>query len=213
MTRIKTKTRTLANGAPGRSLYLVYDPKARKHHGAESFVEFEGLLALLYDRDVISMEVQAERFTVSGPEGDFECIPDVRFVRSDGVIAFREFKDDVEALPPEDKVRLACVKAHLQRLGYSYTVEDAKTWRQGHRLGNIKLLYRYAALEPDTALLSWLQKRLRARPGTYDIRTFRSQAGADRVSDLYRLLWDQSIGVDVVSEPLNDESLLWRLDE
>lgn len=93
---------------------------------------------------------------------------------------------------------------------YSYTVEDARSWRQGHRLANIKLLYRYAALEPDTALLSWLRKRLRARPDTYDIWTFRSQAGADRLPDLYRLLWDQSIAVDIDSAPLGDESLLWR---
>jgi hypothetical protein len=212
MTRIKTRTRTLANGAPGRSLYLLYDPKSRKHHGAESFVEYEGLLAMLYDRDIRSMEVQAERFTVPGPEGDFECIPDVRLIRADGVIEFREFKQDIEALAPEERARLQRIQAHLQGLGYSYTVEDARSWRQGHRLANIKLLYRYAALEPDTALLSWLRKRLRARPGTYDIWTFRTQAGDDRLPDLYRLLWDQSIGVDIDSAPLGDESLLWRVE-
>jgi hypothetical protein len=202
----------LANGAPGRSLYLLYDPKTGKHHGAESFVEYEGLLTMLYDRDIRSMEVQAERFTVPGPEGDFECVPDVRFARADGVIEFREFKENVEALQPEEKARLRCIQEHLQRLGYSYTVADARTWRQGHRLANIKLLYRYAPLEPDAALLSWLQRRLRARPGTYDIWTFRSQAGAERLPDLYRLLWGQSIGVDIERAPLDDDSLLWRAE-
>lgn len=210
MTRIRTRTRTLANGAPGRSLYLLYDPNARKHHGAESFVEYEGLLALLYDRDISQIEVQAERFTVPRPEGAFECIPDVRFVRKDGVIEFREFKENVEALNPEERERLRCIQEHLHRLGYPYTVADAQSWRQGPRLANIKFLYRYAALEPDTALLSWLQARLRSSPGTYDIRTFRDQAGVDRLPDLYRLLWGQNVGVCIDSAPLSDESLLWR---
>lgn len=82
---------------------------------------------MLYDRDIRSMEVQAERFTVPGPEGDFDCIPDVRLIRADGVIEFREFKQDIEALTPEERERLQRIQAHLQGLGYSYTVEDARS--------------------------------------------------------------------------------------
>lgn len=212
MTRIKTRTRTLANGAPGRSLYLLYDPQTRTQHGAESYVEYEGLLELLYDRDIHSIEVQAERFTVPGPQGDFACIPDVRMVRANGVIEFREFKQNIEALRPEERVRLQCIQEYLHGLGYPYTVADAKSWRQGHRLANIKLLYRYAALEANAALLSWLQTRLPPRPGAYDVCTFCCQAGAGRLPDLYRLLWGQRVGVCIDSAPLSDESLLWRVE-
>lgn len=212
MTQIKTETRPLSNAAPGRSLYLLYDPKTRTHHAAESFAEYEGLLAMLYDRDIVSMKAQAEVITVHGPDGTFKCIPDVRYVRTNGVIEFREFKANLASLPEEKKARLQHIQAHLQREGYTYTVEDAQTWRQGHRLANIKLLYRYAAMDLDTALLAELQKRLGPRPKTYDIWAFRSQFGRHRLPALYRLLWEQCVGVDIDGAPLGDESLLWRLE-
>jgi hypothetical protein len=210
MTRIKTESRTLANGAPGRSLYLLYDPRARKHHAAESYVEYEGLLTMLYDRDIDSMEVQPKGFTISDRDGEFKYTPDVRYVRSQRTIAYREFKEDFEALSAEDKERYRRIKAHLHRLGFDYAVEDARTWRMGHRLANIKLLYRYAGLEPDTALLSWLNQRLGPHPGTFDIWTFRSQLSTERLPALYRLLWEQSVAVDIDGAPLDDDSLLWR---
>lgn len=211
MTRIKTESRTLANGAPGRSLYLLYDPRARKHHAAESFVEYEGLLAMLYDRDIVSMEAQPKGFTISDSDGEFKYTPDVRYVCRHGTIEYREFKEDLNALSLEDKERYRRIKAHLHRLGFGYDVEDARTWRMGCRLANIKLLYRYAGVEPDTALLAWLNQRLGPRPDTFDIWAFRSQLGKHRMPALYRLLWEQRLGVDIAGAPLGDDSLLWRV--
>jgi hypothetical protein len=211
MTRIKTESRTLTNGAPGKSLYLLYDPRARKHHAAESYVEYEGLLTMLYDRNIVSMEVQPKGFTISDRDGEFKYTPDVRYVHGQGTIEYREFKEDFDALSPDDKERYRRIKAHLHRLGFGYSIEDARTWRIGHRLANIKLLYRYAGLEPDTALLAWLNQRLGPRPGSYDIWTFLSQLGKERLPALYRLLWEQSVAVDIAGAPLDDDSLLWRV--
>jgi hypothetical protein len=210
MTRIRTNTRTLANGAPGKSLYLLYDPATGAHLAAESRAECDGLIELMYDRDIAALVVQPERFQVPDVDGEFHYTPDVRYVRRDGRIGFREFKSAPADLSEADRIRYLTASNHLRSLGYEYSLVYAEELRKGHRLANIKLLFRYSACELDTALLSWLNKRLPSRPGSYDIGTFRSQAGVARTPNLFKLLWQHAVAVDIDTAPLTDESLLWR---
>jgi len=92
MAKVKTATRTLSNAGRLRTLVITTSHKAEGVLVAESLVEYDGLLELMANPDIVSMRVQPETIYFELDGRSVAYTPDVRFVRRDGRIGFREFK-------------------------------------------------------------------------------------------------------------------------
>lgn len=201
MAKIKTATRTLSNAGHLRVLVAVASPKAIGEMPAESLVEYDGLTELLADPDVVSAQVQPETFELYVDGVWRKYTPDVRFVRRDGRIGFREFKHSKQDLDEELKVKLDAARSALEAGGYEFEVRDASEIRRGYRIYNLRLLKRYATWPTSKEF----QRRVWEFVGgaadmcLQDVRDF---VGGDKYGSLYRMLWEQQLRADLVGAPL-----------
>ncbi|WP_332747653.1 hypothetical protein [Hydrogenophaga sp.] len=201
MAKIKTATRTLSNAGRLRLLVAVASPKAIGEMPAESLVEYDGLIELLADPDIVSAQVQPEtiKLYVNGLQRTYT--PDVRFVRRDGRIGYREFKHSKHDLDEDLKVKLDAARAALEADGYEFEVRDANDIRRGYRIDNLRLLKRYASWPTSKEF----QRRVWEFVGgaadmcLQDVRDF---VGGDKYGSLYRMLWEQQLRAELVGAPL-----------
>jgi hypothetical protein len=144
MARVKTATRTIRNAGPGRTMVLVASRKAVGELPTESLIEYDGLIELLADPDIVSVQVQPETISLEIDGETVKYTTDAKFVRRDGSIGFREFKDSSKPLSPEMERKLQAAKTHFVQRGYEFSVRTSGEIGAGFRIANLKLLKRYA---------------------------------------------------------------------
>lgn len=210
MAKLKTATRTLSNAGRLRTLVVATSRKAVGPLGAESLVEYDGLLELVADPDIVSVQVQPEtvRFVMGGRPVTYT--PDVRFVRRDGRIGYREFKLNTENLPPELDAKLAIAQEYFTEQGFEFEVREAAAFRRGFRIDNLRLLKRYEHWPTSQVL----QRRVLAFVEAHDevcLQDLRDHVGAEGLGALYRMVWERQLDVDLESARLCAATVVRRL--
>jgi hypothetical protein len=210
MAKRKTATRTISNAGRLRVLRVVAAAKAIGLAPTESSVEADGLIDLEYDRTIERFQVQPLTVEVMVGDQPRQYTPDVRYVRRTGVIGFREFKESEEDLEPDDVRKLEAANERFRREGYEFSVMDAAQLREGFRMDNLRLLHRYAQWPASQKLRAQVLDALALRP-RQTLGELRSLVGNAHLGGLYRMLWDQEVGVDLVGERLSAHTSVWRL--
>lgn len=209
MARIKTATRTVTNAGRLRVLVAIASKKAVGELPAESLVEYDGILELLWDPDVLSVEAQPETFTLYVDGIRKKYTPDVRFVRRDGRIGYREFKLSKEDLDDETRAELEAARQALEVDGFEFEVRDASEIRRGFFVDNLRLLKRYAEWPTSDAF----QRRVWEFVGheqTLPLQDLRDFVGGAGFGALYRMLWDQQLHGNLTTTPLCAETPIRR---
>ena len=209
MAKVKTATRTLSNAGRMRTLVIATSHKAEGVLVAESLVEYDGLLELLADPDIASLRVQPETLEFEMDGRAVSYTPDVRFVRQDGRIGFREFKPPVATLDDEVVAKLGVAQEVLTKQGYEFDVRDSDSVRQGHRIENLRLLKRYAVWPTSQAF----QRPVLDFVGGYDdvcLQDLRDLVGPHGYGALYRMLWERQLQADLEERALGALTRIWR---
>jgi hypothetical protein len=209
MAKVKTATRTLSNAGRLRTLVIATSHKAEGVLVAESLVEYDGLLELLADPDIASLRVQPETLEFEMDGRPVSYTPDVRFVRRDGRIGFREFKPPIATLDNEVVAKLDGAQEVLTKQGYEFEVRDSDTVRRGYRIENLRLLKRYAAWPTSQAF----QRRVLDFVGGQDdvcLQGLRDLVGPHGYGALYRMLWERQLRVDLDGRTLGALTRIWR---
>lgn len=209
MAKVKTATRTLSNAGRLRMLVIATSHKAEGVLVAESLVEYDGLLEMLADPDIASLRVQPETLDFEMDGRAVSYTPDVRFVRQDGRIGFREFKPPVASLDDEVVAKLDVAQEVLTKQGYEFEVRDSDTVRRGYRIENLRLLKRYAAWPTSQAF----QRRVLDFVGGQDdvrLQDLRDHVGPHGFGALYRMLWEQQLWADLEDQVLGAMTRIGR---
>lgn len=208
MAKFKTATRVVRNAGPRRTLSLPAIPNALGRLPTESGVEYAGLIEMSFDKDFKSLKVQPRTFelTVLGKTASYT--PDVEYVRRNGIVGYREFKSDIEALDDETKDLLAAATAELAEQGFEYSVRDLTMIRGGFRLDNIRLLRRYSRVDCSDGFAVEVVRHVQSRPGL-PFADLRDCVGSANFSALMRTLWDQRLTFDMASAPLSSSTGIW----
>lgn len=209
MAKVKTATRTLSNAGRLRMLVITTSQKAEGVLVAESLVEYDGLLEMLADPDIASLRVQPETLDFEMDGRAVSYTPDVRFVRQDGRIGFREFKPPIASLDDEVVAKLDVAQEVLTKQGYEFEVRDSDTVRRGYRIENLRLLKRYAAWPTSQAF----QRRVLDFVGGRDdvrLQDLRDHVGPHGFGALYRMLWEQQLWADLEDQVLGAMTRIGR---
>lgn len=209
MAKVKTATRTIRNAAPSRSLALVTSPKAIGDLPTESLVELDGLIELTSDRDIVSVKVQPETFELEVDGKEVKYTPDVEFVRRDGRIGFREFKDSSKPLPPEMQRKLQVASEFFAQRGYEFIVRTSDELREGYRIANLKHLKRYARWKTSEAFQRAVLEFVGGREDLY-LNDLRERVGPAAYGAMYRMLCDGQLEADLQAAPLSGSTRVWR---
>lgn len=207
MARIKTATRALSNAGRLRLLVAIASRKAVGEMPAESLVEYDGLVELLADPDIVSAQVQPETIElyIGGVQRSYT--PDVRFVRRDGRIGFREFKLSKCELDDDSRAKLDAARASYEARGYEFDVRDASEIRQGYRLDNLRLLKRYASWSTSKPFQRRVQEFVADTPDVC-LQDVRDMVGSGNFGALYRMLWDGQLTADLTAARLSGATLI-----
>ncbi len=189
--------------------------KMKNHQIAfESTIERDFLFFLEYDSTVTCYYEQP--FTIEHLDADGKLrtyTPDFQVIRTSG-------KELVECKPAA-----LLNAAHTQRqteLGqqwaeehdHAFTIMTDLALRSGHRLANLKLLWRYSRLSVSPSLEADCIEHLRRHPPGITLAELITSLTKTRhcfnplLPVLYRLLW-QGILLTDLTQPLSSESLLW----
>lgn len=209
MAKIRTATRALSNAGHLRLLVAIASRKAVGEMPAESLVEYDGLTELLADPDIVSAQVQPEtiQLHIGGVQRSYT--PDVRFIRRDGRIGYREFKLSKLELDEDSAGKLDAARASYEARGYEFDVRDAGEIRRGYRIENLRLLKRYAswATSEDFQRRVW---ELVGDDGETCLQDARDFVGSNNYGSLYRMLWDGHLVADLVRARLSGATKVRR---
>lgn len=210
MAKRRTATRVVTNAGRLRVLEVVASAKALGIAPTESSVEADGLVDLEYDKGIMSFQVQPVTLELVVDGVARKYTPDVRYVRHSGVIGFREFKHS-ESPPELDMVRkLDAARTQLTNSGYEFDIVESDQLRRGFRMDNLRTLKRYSAWARSQALRERVLAAVGDGEGT-GLGELRERVGTADLGSLYRMLWDQELGVDLESARLCDATPVWRL--
>lgn len=206
--KFKTETRVVRNAGPRRTLSLPAIPTAVGRLPTESGVEYAGLIEMSFDKDFSSLKVQPRTFelTVLGKAASYT--PDVEYVRRNGIVGYREFKFDIEALDDETKNLLAAASAELSAQGFEYSVRDLTMIRGGHRLDNIRLLRRYSRVDCSDRFAMEVVRHVQSRPGL-PFAELREWVGSSNFPGLMRAFWDQRLRFEMADAMLGPSTCIW----
>ena len=210
MAKRKTATRVISNAGRLRVLEVVAAAKAIGIAPTESSVESDGLIDLAYDRSVASFQVQPVTVDLLVDGVARRYTPDVKYVRHTGVIGFREFKDSDHPLEPDMVRKLEAARLQFQRDGYEFDVMESGDLRRGFRMDNLRTLKRYSGWAASQLLREEVLAALQ-HGWAKDLGQLRELVGLAGLGGLYRMLWDQEVGVDLESARLCAASRVWRL--
>jgi hypothetical protein len=210
MARIKTATRTVSNAGRLVPLAIVSSGKGIGELVAESLSEYHGLVDMCFDNDIESIQVQPEVFELKVRGQLSRYTPDARFVRRDGRIGFREFKADKTKLTDEEIEKYEAAAAYFEARGFEYSIVDLKDLGAPYRPSNIRLLRRYADSPTSTEVTALVTGHLRGQPLSV-LNELRLLVGPGGLRSLYRMLWEQRVGLDITSGPLSGMTRVWRL--
>jgi len=211
MVKRKTATRTISNAGRLQATRVVAGIKAIGLAPTESSVEADGLLDMQYDRTIATFQVQPKTFELVVDGEARKYTPDVKYVRATGVIGFREFKDASQPLPPDEVRKLEAAARRFNDEGYDFDIVNSAELRRGYRMANLRLLKRYAQWPTSERLRAQVHDFLR-QPGRHTLGCLRDLVGLAALGGLYRMLWDQAVGVDLVAAPLCSATPVWSLE-
>lgn len=209
MARIRTATRALSNAGRLRLLVAIASRKAVGEMPAESLVEYDGLTELLADPDIVSAQVQPETIQLYMDGVQRSYTPDVRFVRRDGRIGYREFKLSKLDLDEESRKKLAAARASYKSRGYEFDVRDASEIRRGYRIENLRLLKRYASWATSRSFQGRVWAFMDGAPDAH-LQDARDFVGAANYGALYRMLWDGQLTADLISARLSGGTAIFK---
>lgn len=211
MARVKTKTRTISNAGQRRTLVCVASRKALGELPTESLVEFDGLIELIADHDIQTVEVQPRTFEIEVNGKILRYTPDVRYVRRNGKVGYREFKQDLTKFPAELAMKLDAAADHIRRQGDEFSIRTADEIRCGFRIRNLKLLHRYEQWPVAPSLKTALEEFL--EQGPQELHDLHTHCGRETVGSIYRLIWDRWLGADLDSALLCSRTRVWRVPQ
>lgn len=211
MARRSTATRTITNAGRLRVLEIVAATKAIGLAPTESSVEADGIVDLEYDKTIRQFEVQPVTVGLLVDGQHRKYTPDIRYVRPTGVVGFREFKDAAKPLSLDEVRKLEAANERFTREGYEFGVVDSAQLRRGYRMANLRLLRRYARWPVSEQLRHQVVDFLQT-PGEHTLGELRELVGYGSFGSLYRMLWDQEVGVDLVAARLCAATPVWSAD-
>lgn len=211
MVKRKTATRTISNAGRLKMVRVVAATKAIGLAPTESSVEADGIIDMEYDRDIDSFQVQPVKLKLVMDGKSVTYTPDAKYVRSTGVIGFREFKDAARPLEPDVTRKLDAAASQLSLDGYEFTLVDSAKLRRGYRMPNLRLLKRYAQWPVSERLRQQVMDFLRT-PGQHTLADLRELVGSASLGSLYRLVWEQAVAVDLVAAPLGAGTPVWSVE-
>lgn len=209
MAKVRTATRTITNSGQRRTLVAISSSKAMGEMPTESLVEYDGLLHLLFDPDVVKVQVQPETFELTVDGKAHRYTPDARTTRSTGVLGLHEFKHSEAALTPEEAAVLRAAAEQLPAIGYPFQVTWAAELRRTWLADNIRLLKRYSRWQADEAVQKLVLDHLDAHDGVV-LQDLRDLVGRANYGSLYRLFWFQLVRADLETAALCGSTSVWR---
>lgn len=212
MTKLVTTTRTISNAGIHRMVGRFNSVKNKCSVAWESWLERDFMLLSEYDRAVEHYVEQPEQVVLWLDGVAHRYTPDVRQVLYDGTIRFVEVKTEQALNNPSTALKLAAAEAHYMADGYLFQVATETYIRAGHRLSNIKLLYRYASLSPSSAEIRCMAAFLdRPSPQPLSDIVAKARKASVNLSVLFHLMFKQRIAFDVDDSPISPATLLsWR---
>ncbi|MFP4272249.1 MAG: TnsA endonuclease N-terminal domain-containing protein [Halothiobacillaceae bacterium] len=183
----------------------------------ESQLERDYCYILEHDRDVISYRSQPITISYSFEDTVLEHTPDFEIIRrSLDLPQYAEIKPDEKAIKDEFILRHRARSAYFYERGHEYILRTGSQLREGHRLKNIKLLYRYAQTTLDPALLDRLRHSIPAQSmlSLDELITKCSSLGNDR-SICYGLMYHGEIAFDL-DQPIQPDmrvTTAWSVPE
>lgn len=212
MTKLVTATRTISNAGIHRMVGRFYSVKNRCSVAWESWLERDFMLVSEYDQTVERYVEQPEQVVLWIDGVAHRYTPDMRLVLSDGTLRIVEVKPEQALRDPLTAIKLATAESHYIAAGYLFQTVTETDIRVGHRLGNVKVLYRYASLSPSPSEITRITALLHGRPPQLlgDIAAEARRAGVNPAV-LFHLMFKQLVAFDVDDVPLSSNTLLsWR---
>lgn len=181
--------------------------KMREQIPYESTIERDLLFFLEYDASVIRYEAQPFVITGAAADGvEHDYIPDFLVIRPDGE-EIVECKPTVRLNDAHTQQQLALGQSWADANQHLFVVVTDTDLRTGHRLANLKLLWRYSRLCVPPSITSRCRSILIAQPGGLSLEAL-AAALSDTSSSfellpyLYHLVFDHILQTDL-TQPLS----------
>lgn len=187
--------------------------KMREQVPYESTLERDLLFFLEYDTSVV--RYQAQPFLITGSSADGTAhtyIPDFQVIRTGG-------KEIVECKPTahlneaHTRQQLALGQAWADTNQHLFVLITDTDLRAGHRLANLKLLWRYSRLSVSVRLIEQCRSFFAAQPGDTSLAALAAfltgqESSFTQFPALYSLLFQHVLQADLTA-PLEPSTRVW----
>jgi TnsA endonuclease N terminal len=179
----------------------------------ESTIERDLLFFLEYDSTVTCYYEQPFTIEATLASGKLATYtPDFQVIRTNGK-ELVECKPEALLKAPHTQHQTELGEQWAKENGHTFTLMTDLALRSGHRLGNLKLLWRYSRLPVSPSLeADCIDHIKRHLPSITLVDLVNTRVLAAHSSNLlpvlYHLLWKGLLLTDL-TQPLNDGSLLW----
>ncbi len=187
--------------------------KMREQVPYESTIERDLLFFLEYDTNVV--RYQAQPFAITGSFADgvaHSYIPDFQVIRTNG-------KEIVECKPTarlndaHTQQQLALGQAWADTNQHLFVVITDTDLRAGHRLANLKLLWRYSRLSVSVRLIEQCRACITAQPEGVPLASLAAflsgqVSPSTQLPSLYSLMFQDLLHADL-TEPLSPATRVW----
>lgn len=209
MAKLKTASRSVSNAGQLYNVGLI--PLRQGRCAYEAGVERDGLYDLGYRRDIVSVISQPETITLWIDGVLHKYTPDVLYANADGEIGITEFKHVTFETDEAYQAKLDAAKAYYGSKGIEFTVVKSDEIRLGYRMDNIRCLRRYYLWPLPTSITKLVIEYL-LKAGESTLGDLKDLVGVDGYGALYRMLYEQQIGVDLVVARLCSATRVWRVE-
>lgn len=187
--------------------------KMREQVPYESTIERDLLFFLEYDVSV--MRYQAQPFEIAGSSADgtaHSYIPDFQVIRTDGQ-EIVECKPAARLNDVHTQQQLALGQTWADTNQHLFVVITDTDLRAGHRLANLKLLWRYSRLAVSVRLIEQCRAFFAAQPGGVPLTVLASflsgrASSFTQFPALYSLLFQHVLQADLTT-PLEPLTRVW----
>ncbi len=183
----------------------------------ESPLERDYIQLQEWDSNVLSYKEQPLRIRMKMGNDTFNYTPDFWVERTDG-IELVEVKSSRYLNTPQAKMQVKMGTEFCGEEGLRFRLVTEKDIREGHLLGNVKLLLRYSRMKVSLfhihAAVDTLTKR---GPMTIDSLNQEMSKFDESLSIVYHLIFKKYLHVNLTNEPLTRESLIeggvWEVED
>jgi len=172
----------------------------------ESLLECDALKVLLADPRFESIVPQPFEVTYLDGSRTRRHFPDIAADGPDASVVI-EVKSDKKAADPEIRRREIIMRSVFAGYGRHYFVWPASAIRRQPRLANVRLLYNYAAIEPDPALVLLASDIVSRVPGI-PAGDLADRLGYIELPFVFSMLGRKLLDFDR-HKPLSNKSKLW----